>query len=106
MLISSNLYTAYQITDQNNLLHTCSTCLCTSTITSSPLCAAELGKQRLFPQKVSQFSTCPILLFLIQNFCLVHVLVDQMNGYSTLHQFIECEASWGMRRNSNDIVEN
>lgn len=55
--------------------------------------------------KVSHFLTCPLLLFLLQNLCLAHVLVDQMKGYSTLHQFIECEASWGTRRNSNDIVE-
>lgn len=54
---------------------------------------------------MSHFLTCPLLLFLLQNLCLVHVLVDQMKGYSTLHQFIEREASWGTRRKPNDIVE-
>lgn len=109
MIVSSNLYTAYQTTDQDNLLHTLS--LFHNYLPC--LCASELGKQRFTSadmsaglHKVSHFSTCPLLLFLLQNLRLVHVLVDQMKGYSTLHQFIECEASWGTRRNSNDVVKN
>lgn len=109
MVVSSNLYTAYQSTEQHNLLHTCPPLSLLAQLLPLPVCS-RMGKRftggdmSAHLHKVSHFSVCPILLFLLQNLCLIHVLVDQMKGYSTLHQFIECEASWGTRRKANDIV--